>query len=60
MSLTDFQPRSMLVVPETRIERAKYPVIDLHSHICGIGLPDGILKKIYHNNAARLLGLKQI
>jgi predicted TIM-barrel fold metal-dependent hydrolase len=50
----------MLVVPETRIERAKYPVIDLHSHICGIGLPDGILKKIYHNNAARLLGLKQI
>lgn len=33
MSLTDFQPRSMLVVPETRIERAKFPVIDVHSHI---------------------------
>jgi predicted TIM-barrel fold metal-dependent hydrolase len=26
--------------------------------IYGIGLPDGILKKVYHNNAARLLGLK--
>ena len=26
----------------------------------GIGLPDGILKKVYHNNAAKLLGLKQI
>jgi len=26
----------------------------------GIGLPDSILKKVYHNNAARLLGMKQI
>jgi hypothetical protein len=25
--------------------------------IYGIGLPDDILKKVYHNNAARLLGL---
>ena len=24
--------------------------------IYGIGLPDAILKKVYHNNAARLLG----
>jgi len=28
--------------------------------IYGIALPDGILKKVYHNNAARLLGLKAI
>jgi predicted TIM-barrel fold metal-dependent hydrolase len=28
--------------------------------IYGIGLPDAILKKVYHNNAARLLGLAQI
>lgn len=26
--------------------------------ISGVGLPDSILKKVYHNNAARLLGLK--
>ena len=26
--------------------------------IYGIGLPEGILKKVYHDNAARLLGLK--
>lgn len=26
--------------------------------IYGIGLPDAILKKVYHNNAARLLGMK--
>ncbi len=28
--------------------------------IYGIGLPDDILKKVYHNNAARLLGLKAV
>ena len=26
--------------------------------ICGIGLPETILKKVYHENAARLLGMK--
>ncbi len=25
--------------------------------IYGVGLPEGILKKVYHDNAARLLGL---
>jgi predicted TIM-barrel fold metal-dependent hydrolase len=25
--------------------------------ISGLGLPDGILRKVYHDNAARLLGL---
>jgi len=29
-------------------------------NIYGIGLPDGILKKVYHNNAARLLGWKEV
>ena len=28
--------------------------------IYGIGLPDEILKKVYHNNAARLLGLEAV
>ena len=28
--------------------------------IYGIGLPDAILKKVYHNNAARLLGWKEV
>jgi hypothetical protein len=26
--------------------------------IYGVGLPDSILKKVYHENAERLLGLK--
>lgn len=28
--------------------------------IFGIGLPDAILKKVYHNNAARILGLQPV
>jgi len=30
--LKDFRPQSVYKVPKTPIERAKYPVIDLHSH----------------------------
>jgi predicted TIM-barrel fold metal-dependent hydrolase len=30
--LRDFQPRSMLVVPETAVPRARFPVIDVHTH----------------------------
>jgi len=33
MNLSDYRPKSMLVVPATRIERAKFPVIDIHTHI---------------------------
>ena len=34
LPLKDFQPRSMLHVPETRVPRAKFPVIDIHTHLC--------------------------
>ena len=30
--LKDFQPRSMLVVPETPVPRARFPVVDVHTH----------------------------
>ena len=33
LDLKDFQPRSMLEVPETRVPRAKFPVIDFHTHL---------------------------
>ena len=33
LSLEDYQPRSMLRVPETHVARARYPVIDIHTHI---------------------------
>ncbi len=33
LDLPDYQPTSMLRVRETRVERARYPVIDIHTHI---------------------------
>ena len=31
--LKDFEPRSMLHVPETKVARSRYPVIDVHTHL---------------------------
>lgn len=33
LPLADYQPTSMLHARETRVERARYPVIDIHTHI---------------------------
>jgi len=33
LSLEDYEPTSMLQVPETYVESARYPVIDIHTHI---------------------------
>ncbi len=33
LELKDFQPRSMLVVPSTKVPRARFPVIDFHTHL---------------------------
>ncbi len=37
IALPEFQPRSMLRVAEHPIRRAKFPVIDVHTHIFGLG-----------------------
>jgi predicted TIM-barrel fold metal-dependent hydrolase len=33
LDLAEFQPKSMLHVPETMVSRARYPVIDVHTHL---------------------------
>ena len=33
LALKDFEPRSMLHVPETKVPRARFPVIDMHTHL---------------------------
>jgi predicted TIM-barrel fold metal-dependent hydrolase len=33
LALRDFEPRSMLHVKESRVERARFPVVDVHSHL---------------------------
>ncbi len=32
MSIEEYEPKSTLVVPEHKVDRAKYPFIDVHSH----------------------------
>ncbi len=34
LDLKDYQPRSALHVPETRVPRSRFPVIDIHTHLC--------------------------
>lgn len=45
LPLDDFQPRSMLRVPETQVGRARFPAIDVHTHLSwgGAGLPVKLL-----------------
>ncbi len=33
LPLSQFEPRSMLHVPETKVPRPKFPVIDIHTHL---------------------------
>ncbi len=33
LALVDYEPRSMLHVPETEVPRARFPVIDFHTHL---------------------------
>ncbi|MBX5496203.1 MAG: amidohydrolase [Bryobacteraceae bacterium] len=33
LDLADYQPRSMLSVPEHHVEKARFPVIDIHTHL---------------------------
>jgi len=33
LDLSQFQPRSMLKVPETHLPRSRFPVIDVHTHL---------------------------
>jgi hypothetical protein len=32
LKLKDYQPVSIYKVPQTKVKRAKFPVIDFHSH----------------------------
>jgi predicted TIM-barrel fold metal-dependent hydrolase len=33
LAIQDYEPKSMLHVPETKVERARFPVIDFHTHL---------------------------
>jgi hypothetical protein len=33
LDISEYEPRSMLRVHETKVERAKFPLIDIHTHL---------------------------
>jgi predicted TIM-barrel fold metal-dependent hydrolase len=42
IALSEFEPRGMLHVAETRVERPRFPVIDVHTHVTWSAVPLGI------------------
>jgi len=38
-SITEYQPRSTLVVPAHEVPRAKFPVVDFHGHPPNLSTP---------------------
>jgi len=73
LDLKDFQPRSMLHVPETKVERSRFPVIDIHVHLSfcatnekGVGMseemkfaesPEEVLKVMDRRNIRTLVNV---
>jgi predicted TIM-barrel fold metal-dependent hydrolase len=49
LALEDYEPKSMLHVPETKVPRARFPVIDFHTHLSWSARRGQITEA--HNNA---------
>src|SRR5262249_19960834 len=73
LDLSEFQPKSMLHVPETKVPRSKYPVIDIHTNLSiraksihGVGLgenmeflaaPESVLPVVKRKNIKMMVNL---
>lgn len=42
IALTEFEPRSALHASETKVQRARHPVIDVHSHLTSSNGPESV------------------
>jgi predicted TIM-barrel fold metal-dependent hydrolase len=49
LALEDYEPKSMLHVPETKVPRARFPAIDFHTHLSWSGQRGRVTEA--HNNA---------
>jgi predicted TIM-barrel fold metal-dependent hydrolase len=52
-----FQPRSMLVTDETRVDRARFPAVDVHCHWTVDADPHAMLAAMDERNVARAVNL---
>jgi hypothetical protein len=65
IDVADYQPRSMLRVSETRIERSRFPVIDFHTHLSWskdetntyLASPEALLEAMDRRNIRTLVNL---
>ncbi len=53
LALADYRPISVYNIPRSQIQKAAYPVIDVHSHDYA-GNQEEILEKVYNQNAKKL------
>ena len=45
-SITEYRPRSTLVVPEHEVPRARFPVVDFHGHPPSLSSPEAIARVV--------------
>jgi uncharacterized protein len=45
-SILDYRPRSTLVTTETKVPRARFPVIDIHGHPPGVNAAEGLARLV--------------
>src|SRR5689334_9999227 len=60
LPLEQYQPKSMLHVPETKVARAKFPVIDFHTHITGSRNGGGIRFSMEPANCLAVMDRKNL
>jgi len=67
LELSEFQPKSMLHVPETKVPRARFPLIDIHTHLSfraksvnGVGLGEKVEFLAAPENVLPLMDRKNI
>jgi len=67
LALSDFQPRSMLHVKETKVASPRFPVIDVHTHLSftrsdkkGVSVGEEVARLITANEAVAVMDRKGI
>jgi len=60
LSVEQYQPKSMLHTPETHVPRARFPVIDFHTHITGTTGGGGIRFRMDPANCLAVMDRKNI
>ena len=63
LALKDYQPKSMLHVPETRVPRSRFPNIDFHSHLSWVdrkGLKDVVRHAAPPDEILRVMDAKNV